>query len=152
MFDLLAPFRASTGGYQPAGSTVERVRINVSQTLFLSAANVLDNLDLASTQMGLIVDQIQGDFAQVPRPLVEPHADWMAWNRMPVTPTFGSTLTVATDLATATRVTSAHEFDVKSTRRMDELGETLYLVFQLNRADPTDSSVSGTASVLLKLP
>lgn len=136
--DLLAQFRADGGS--TLGSTVTRVLLDF-QVLWSNDITTTDRVGV-----GVIVDQLQTDETEVPRPGVEPHADWMYWRMTGVSPQ---------DLAitpSSTAVQSAWAVDVKSQRRMEELGQTLWLVMDPTFGGATTLSVQCNASVLLRLP
>lgn len=143
--DLLAQFRADGG--TTLGATITRVHIGLSLGWTAWVPNSADRL-----YNGVLVDQLDQPEAQVPRPAVEPHADWMWWSAAPVVPT-QSALTAASPVpATAVSVFAYDVLDVKSQRKCEELGQTVWYV-----ADPTFNGgtvldMTITYSVLLRLP
>jgi hypothetical protein len=74
--------------------------------------------------------------------------DWMQYDMIPVTPV-GSTLGTGTP---AVDPICAWSVDVRSQRKVEELQQTLYMVMH-NLAGATDTFVlTGSVSVLLRLP
>lgn len=133
--DLLAPFRAQGG--DTLGCTITRVRLD------LTWSSAVDAPGLNGFQLGVIKDQLQALQAEVPRPLNEEHADWMAWQFLPTVNPWTS--------ADVADVLGAHYMiDVQSQRRMEELGETLYLIME--QTSVAIAQFTLTSSVLLKLP
>lgn len=145
--DLLETFRADGGS--TIGATVTRTRLSLA----LNWNQLRAGETVTRLVMGVLVDQRDQPEAQVPRPAVELHADWMHWAPYPAVssgslawPTLGEDVT-----NTATSLT----IDIKSQRKCEELGDTLWAVF-----DPTfpggtpvtELNISWSASVLLKLP
>lgn len=139
--DLLAQFRADGGS--SLGSTVTRVRIDLSLE-WIGDLSFVDQL-----AMGVLVDQIQDVEGQVPRPGVEPHADWMYWRRVGVSPDFTA---IPLGTGTASTYLISREIDVQSQRKMEELGQTLWLVLDPTFAGTTSLLAEANTSVLLKLP
>lgn len=136
--DLLAQFR--TDGGSSLGCTVTRVLLDL-QLVWTNDITTTDQM-----AVGLLVDQIQANQLEVPRPGVEPHADWMYWRRTGVAPV---------DLAITPSSTAAQvglSIDVKSQRKMEELGQTLWLVIDPTFGGTTTLSVTVNSSVLLRLP
>lgn len=136
--DLLNDFRIVNGGAQPVGSTIGRVRMDITFTTAGASPG---------STTGLIGGLIIGtsSLVDVPDPGTadERYADWMWWRFLSIHR--NSSLVNATGVSVAT-----FEVDVKSMRRMEELQETLWLVF--DNPSPATINVSVTASVLLMLP
>ncbi len=132
--DLLSGFRDANGGAQPVGSTITRVRGTVQFTHSGPAA--------ADTGIawGLVVDRVGLTAGEVPDPYIDPYADWMGWGFIPT----------SIDGGGAT-VTASKEIDVKSQRKMEELGETLWMTFTDNPA-LSSAQVFVQMSILLRLP
>lgn len=150
--DLLESFRTQAGiSRGPVGLTVMRVRLAFSYYTAVTAAvndifaaggiyygvrkfsfNELANQDLVEqTNLG---------------PQQDPHADWMAWGRIPIRDASFNALM-------APIAVGAHwEVDVRSMRKIDELGETLGLVIQVPSAGQTITNVIASASTLVALP
>jgi len=140
--DLLATFRLANGGAMPIGATVTRIRLSM-------IVGVTDGLAFnSSCLMGAIVDQLYADATKVPVPLTDAHADWMYWQRLFPVAGPGS----SSDQDSAGPVTSGYEADVRSQRKAEELGQTLWLVTQHSNAVGATINIRGSASVLLKLP
>lgn len=79
-------------------------------------------------------------------PMLDPHADWMTWGRVPIKQVDGA--------ATPTAV-GWEEVDVRSMRKFDELGMTLGLAVQSTSSRALGSAVGvvlASVSVLLALP
>ena len=115
------------------GVTVTRVRgrVSVQETTGTPTGDFLG--------LGLIVEDRNSLASEIPHPYADEHADWMAW--MPLT-AYGQ------DGITGSR--AAFEIDVRSQRKMDEVGQTLWL--SLDAAVTSTFSVIVSLSVLLKLP
>lgn len=140
--DLLANFR--TDGGSSLGATVTRVRIDLDLVWTIDAATAIPFNQLA---VGVIVDQLQADQTEVPRPGVEEHADWMLWRRAGAVPDFSA----LTGTAGAT-INTHHSFDVRSQRKVEELGQTLWMVLDPTYTGSNIVTANANASVLLKLP
>lgn len=145
--DLLAQFRADGGS--TLGCTVTRIRMDLSYQISNPGAVNLTSQDMLA--VGIIVDQLQANQAEVPRPGVEEHADWMYWRRRAYTTNDFSAVPYGTGTAPVYLMTE--QIDVKSQRKLEELGETLWCVL-----DPSYSTgapivgVNVNCSVLLRLP
>jgi len=145
--DLLETFRADGGS--TIGSTITRVHLSLS----LHWDALRPDATVNRLVVGVLVDQRDQAQSQVPRPAVELHADWMHWAPYPAVPQY-SALTHADEADPATTgLLTSERLDIKSQRKCEELGDTLWAVF-----DPTYGiggtllSISWSASVLLKLP
>lgn len=143
--DLLADFRADGGS--SLGSTITRTHITLQ--LFW------DDVPPLGVQnqlfVGLLVDQLQLDPSEVPRPAVELHADWMYWKAHPVLPEY-SALSAVVGGGTNAALLSTVTIDVKSQRKCEELGQTLWLVLDPTYTGPASVTVQYSSSVLLRLP
>lgn len=145
--DLLAQFR--TDGGSSLGATVTRVRLDLTMVWTNTSPAVFDLPD--QLVHGVLVDQIQASQAEVPRPGVELHADWMYWRRVgPAEPR--TLLPLAATGGITTSFMSQMTIDVQSQRKCEELGQTLWWVIDPAFGGTTAVSVNGSASVLLKLP
>jgi len=131
--DLLDEFRTVNGGAQPIGSTVTRVVISYAQARVAASA-----VAGSGVIVGLIVAPTIA--AQVPLPVTQPHEDWMYWKYLRYW-----------DAGRASQGQAAWDFDVRSQRKMAELGQTLWFVAQAQPFVATDT-FSLAASVLLRLP
>lgn len=140
--DLLAQFR--TDGGSSLGATVTRVRIDYTLVWTLDAATAIPFNQLA---VGVIVDQLQLDQTEVPRPGDEEHADWMYWRRHTAVPEFSALTGTA-----GVTVTGSWSVDVRSQRKVEELGQTLWFVMDPTYTASNVLSYRANASVLLKLP
>lgn len=144
--DLLAQFRLDGGS--TLGCTVTRIRLDLNYQYNNPGAVNPTTQDILA--VGIIVDQLQASQAEVPRPGVEEHADWMYWRRKSLV---GSLDAVPFGTGTAPVYHYAEQIDVKSQRKLEELGETLWFV--LDPSFSTGTPVAGVnvnASVLLRLP
>ena len=134
-YDLLTDFRtAGQYGAQPLGTTITRVR----------GAIVL--IPSAPTPTGIVVGMVVEDRAapagQVPLPIDERHVDWMAWQPIP---------SVGRDGVTGSA--TSYEFDFRAQRKLDEVGQTLWMSWQEAVTSVTVTwNVTVFLSVLLKLP
>lgn len=139
--DLLAQFR--TDGGSTLGCTVTRVRVDLRlEWLGLSRSSALT--------LGVIVDQLQSSVLEPPAPGEEPHADWMYWRRVPQIPEFSAALQTGDPALTVLHTSLV--LDVRSQRKMEELGQTVYICFDPTLAGAGTLGVSWGSSVLLKLP
>lgn len=146
--DLLETFRADGG--TTIGATVTRTYLSLA----LNWNQLRAGETVSRLVMGVLVDQRDQPEAQVPRPAVELHADWMHWAAYPAVPEYAA-LSWPTLGEDVTNITSSLMIDVKSQRKCEELGDTLWAVF-----DPTfpggtpvtELNITWSASVLLKLP
>lgn len=149
--DLLQTYRTQAGITRgPVGLTVMRIRLQI--TWQADPDNGLSSI----LQQGLYFGIKVADFQDVANqevsevisrgPQVDMHADWMAWGR--VQPAFSY---AGTDAPTA--IVGTADVDVRSMRKLDELGQTLMLAVQTTLPDITDTPlVYCSTSVLLALP
>lgn len=133
-YDLLEDFRLATQyGAQPLGTTITRVR----GALVLSSPSVTTPTGIT---WGLVVEDRAALSTEIPKPQAERHVDWMAWSPVPFVGPSGITGTVL-----------SAPFDVKAQRRLDEVGQTLWLAWDQQSATTT-WTVTFFLSVLLRLP
>ena len=111
--DLLTDFRALNGGAQPLGCTVIRMRGRVAAEV--SAAPTF----LTAMTIGAIVLPRTIPAADIPNPITDLHADWLMWNSFD-----------GIGAGAASAVGFSMQLDAKSKRKMDEVGETLWLSWQ----------------------
>lgn len=137
--DLLDTFRSQGGS--SLGATVTRVRGAFSYT---PGGVALVN----SALMGLYVDSVGLAPTDVADPFTVTGEDWMAWNYIPVVP-LGATL--GTNTPDVDPVNS-WELDVRSQRKVEELQQTLYFVLHNFGGAADQFSITGSVSVLLRLP
>jgi hypothetical protein len=132
--DLLTTFRsAAEYGAQPIGVTVTRVRGRIILTeTTATATNDFFGL-------GLVVEDRNSTVAEVPKPFADDHVDWLAW--MPLARVGQDGLTGSFN---------SWEIDVRSQRKLDEVGQTLWLT--MDAAVTSTWSATVVLSVLLKLP
>lgn len=149
--DLLADFRTQMGVTAgPVGLTVMRVRMFIQW-----AADVVNDgvsIDANGLYFGIKVfdtlDLSTQETTEVPArgPMLSPHDDWMAWGQV-------NTKTLYRAGGTTDRYQGWMEVDVRSMRKIDELGQTLGL--QCQSTLPTAGAVPQcltSTSVLLALP
>lgn len=149
--DLLATFRSQAGLLKgPAGLTAVRLRMTIEwhadvaadmmsirQNGFYYGVRVMDWNDVALQDITEVPDR---------GPQLDPHADWMTWGRIPVK--YQDTTNVPTVQAGGWA-----EVDVRSMRKMEELGQTIALTLQTTL--PTAGAapvVVASHSILLALP
>jgi len=121
----------------PLGTTVTRIRGDLEiQTADFELGQGLT--------CGILVEALGATAAELPDPRItqDPHDDWMWWRH----------LYFVQDAPSAqTGYTCHYELDVRSMRKMEELGQTLW--FFASNVSPTISTALGGAwSTLLKLP
>ncbi len=91
---------------------------------------------------GLVVEDRNSLVTELPKPTEDPHVDWMAWQPVPMVGPSG----VTGDSVSA-------PIDIRSQRRLDEVGQTLWLSWDESVVSPTITfSVTFILSVLLRLP
>jgi len=143
--DLLAAYRTAGGLMQ--GLTVTRTLLSVRS----ACDGPVGGLD--AVRIGLLVTGTKAELGASPTaysPLQDPYEDWM-WNAAYSTvaaPNSVINLTAGTSPVTATSVF----WDVKSKRRLDELGETLWLNVDKIGTTIATTEFSISARVLLMLP
>lgn len=146
--DLLQVFRAEAGLLKgPVGLTVMRVRLHIN--FDISTGAVGDSIrQFGGVYYGIRVFDTQElselDVTEVVArgPVSDPHADWMTWGRVPAKTSIG------------TNTVGWEEVDVRSMRKIDELGQTLGIVLQATSSSASSvvSIVTASTSVLLALP
>lgn len=147
--DLLADFRTQAGiTAGPVGLTVMRIRMFLQWAA--DTANDGISIDANGLYYGIKVfdmgDLTTQEATEVPArgPMLAPHDDWMAWGQVNTKLLAGPS---------QTRFSGWAEIDVRSMRKLDELGQTLGL--QVQSTLPTAGAaptVLTTTSVLLALP
>jgi len=139
-FDLLAQFKAVTGA-STTGSTITRIH---SRTWITSAvvvgdgvsdAFIVDQLDEVQASPGVATST-----AHILSPAFSPNADWMLYRQWNAHPLYGFSGPV-----------NQWEADIRSRRRLREIGDTLLYVFE-NRDATATVSVSTHVRTLLALP
>lgn len=152
--DLLQQYRIDAGITRgPVGLTAVRIRLHLSWY-----AGVADDVTSFHTLGGLYYgvkvadfnDVVTQDAAEAPGrgPQLSPHDDWMAWGRVPP-----KAYTSNAGFTAPSSSIGWEEVDVRSMRRIDELGQTL--VLQVQGTLPTvgaNPAVVVSSSVLLALP
>lgn len=140
MVDLGAGFAADMGTtHLPPGVTIGGVLLDMA---FSRAAAATDPAT-SQLQVGVLVDAAPAP-ADVPRPLDQPHADWM-WQQMIAFPS----PSVGANTSTFDRL--GGPIRIKARRRCEEINQDLFLVLQGYDIAPT-FNVQIFASVLLLLP
>lgn len=141
--DLLATFRTQAGiTAGPVGLTVMRMRFAVSSQAFpfASAPQMIFGVRVMDQQEATLAELDATSYSPA---VSDPHADWMCFEP------FGPR-----SAATSVLGVVEHHIDVRSMRKLDELGQTLVAV--LGTLPPYGAlqslSVSVTSSVLLALP
>lgn len=126
---MLSGFETAYGA-QLIGCTIARVRLDLTVLTPTAPGGLLYGVRVAD------VDQAT-DLAVAPTygPGSRPHLDWMAWG------------TVLTESSSARAV---KEVDVRSMRKVEELGETL--VLSVENAGVDSITWGGAISVLVMLP
>lgn len=147
--DLLQTYRTLAGITRgPVGLTVMRVRLQVTYVAVGTNGVAADYL-VHGMYFGIRVEDFNSALLQetteVPDlgPQLDPHADWMAWGRVQPVATYPTDNIVATA-----------DVDVRSMRKIDELGQTLVLAMQTTVSSASQATIncSATTSVLLALP
>lgn len=132
--DLLAGYRAM-GGAVGAGLTVARTIINHNVISTGGTPSLT-----TSVRVGLIAEAAAGE-AEIPDPVAEPYADW-AWNSRYYVP-------IATSL---TASNSLVQIDTSVQRKIDELGQSYWLMLSPELGGATNLTYSAHVRVLLRLP
>lgn len=130
---LLTTFSTAYGA-DPIGTTVRRIRATF---MFRNSATVGNSI---RAYLGVFVSEgVPTTANQAPANF--PHLDWMHWEQIFAEPVIG------TEFATINRFM----LDIRAQRRMEELGQDLYLA--ISNAHPTDAlAYAYGSSVLLALP
>jgi len=136
--DLLSDFRTELGVLSnPPGLTIGGVLMDFTVTN--TSARAADGDGVA---IGLLVTS-EETAADVQGPLTEPHIDWM-WYQIIGAPGAADGDSISTFEARGGAI------QVKSKRRMDEIGMRFYFVSELDGA--TTFNIKGTISTLLLMP
>lgn len=149
--DLLSDFRSMMGlTAGPVGLTVMRIRMFIEWR----ADPVNDSVSIQANGLyyGIKVmdyaDTVLQEATEVPArgPMLAPHDDWMCWGQVNSKSAFLTSTNV-------NQYAGWSEVDVRSMRKIDELGQTLGLQVQstLPTAGATPTVLT-TTSVLLALP
>lgn len=143
--DLLTTFRTQAGlTAGPVGLTVMRMRFSVSCAEFStgSAAQFVLGVRVMDSQEAVAAET---DATAYSPAVSDPHADWMCFEPFS-----------AVSAVTSVSGRVEHAIDVRSMRRLDELGQTLVAVLgtvgPYGGAAATSIAISVTSSVLLALP
>lgn len=156
--DLLTTFRSQAGiTAGPVGLTIMRIRLQIS--FYLPASSFFGEImATGGVYYGIkiydLVDAAVQEASEQPArgPQLDPHADWMAWGRaVPPRIDDGGATTSNVPIAVGN-----YEVDVRSMRKLDELGQTIALAMQATSATATIGGalpgVLASTSVLLALP
>ena len=145
-FDITSDFRTAGGDIH--GATVVDVRFAYKTVVVDSGApgnRVTDYLFC-----GLIVGDYEAS-ADVPTPGNSPHADWM-WYETIWGNAAGATSAGSGNVST-TNSSYTSDRHIRARRRLDELQDKIWLVFEAVSASPTATQTIGfTTSTLLLLP
>lgn len=152
--DLLSTFRTQAGLIRgPVGLTVMRVRLTFHWS---GDASQYTDMAVSPLYFGLKVQDYQAavaeEAAEIPTrgPQLDPHADWMAWGQLPWKET------TQDSSGNVTGILGWHEVDVRSMRKIDELGQTLVLLVQGTASAETIGgpayAMVVSSSVLVALP
>ena len=126
---ILSQFQTAYGA-DPIGATIRRIRGNITMRGGTAGNSVRAVLGIG----------VFNGVATI-SPTINPHLDWMYWKQIYVEP----------PLATEFSVLNNMEIDVKSSRKMEELGQDLYLA--ISNTHPTDGlSYAYATSTLILLP
>ncbi len=119
-FSLLAGFRAVANSDQPVGSTIARIR-GTAQVAYGAITGASATIGVT---VGIIIETRGQAPADLPRPVADAHEDWMFWKWFPLTQqAFGTP---------DGQDTYAFEFDTKAMRKMEELQQDCWLVFDVD--------------------
>jgi hypothetical protein len=129
--DLLQDFRTELDWTGTPGVTMMRLRAD----LLVTNAGATAPSD-ASVLFGVIRWNI-GSLGSIATPFTDAGADWAAYGRMYV--------------GAQGALSSQFTIDVRSMRKLEELQQTMALVFEAPTAE-TGTSITGTVSTLLALP
>lgn len=147
--DLLQTYRTLAGITRgPVGLTVMRVRLQIHIAVTSVNGAAADYLS-HGLYYGIRVEDFNSavlqETTEIPDmgPQSDPHADWMAWGRVQPVATYPTDNIIGTA-----------DVDVRSMRKLDELGQTLVLYMQgtVASASQTVLPVLASTSVLLALP
>ena len=130
--DLLTDFRAINGGAQPLGATITRMRGLLRAVVSAAPTSATEIV------VGAIVLPRTIPAVDIPNPISDQHADWLMWQ-----PFDGFMGGAASAAAFSTEV------DVRSQRKIDEVGETLWLSWQ---GTGLVTGLEWELSTLVKLP
>jgi hypothetical protein len=137
--DLLAGYRAAGGN--TAGVTVKRIFVEQVPQLAVGAQTSQGNIS-----SGIYVDDIGEVIADLDTPVGHPYSSWMS-NRIDGINSTTLTAPVWTDPVNSTR------YEVRSMRKLSQLGMTVWFVTQFNvSGGATSVSVNYHFRTLLLLP
>ncbi len=129
--DLLANFRTELDWTGTPGVTMMRLRADLA---------VVNDTVTPPTDASVLFGAIRWNInalGTVATPFTDPGADWAAYGRLYVGAQGGAS--------------AQFTIDVRSMRKLEELQQTMALVFEVPTAE-TGTSITGTVSTLLALP
>lgn len=140
--ELLSDFATEYGlasGRAPVGSTVGGMIYRVRFQIATAAPG-------AATQIGWgVIVHSATTALEVPRPFIDRHADWLEWGSVPV-----NGLNVDSTVSIGESENLGHR--VRSMRKLEEVGERLWFVYELLNPGTSTLNVNGAWSTLLILP
>ena len=127
--DILADFRTQAGlSINLPGFTLGPFKIRIGIRFDITAAT--PNLTQADGYLvGLVVDQVDATATLAPLPASVPNADWAWYQWYPLAPT-DDVIVEAANAATNVQVVKTIEIDCKSMRKIEEVGQTMWLVVE----------------------
>lgn len=142
--DLMAPFLIQMGLLQgPPGVTVMRIRLDTFSTNTDQSVGLTHGIRVTDRAEFIAASNTVADRVAI-SPAIDLHADWMMWRQL--LPNHGSNVTTGVPNA------STYEEDVRSMRKLDELGDTLIYGIGTTLSRTSAIAHSYAASVLLALP
>lgn len=156
-YDLLSGWKASMGLNMPIpGMSIATIHVDYSILVTLSPSREIP--PSTGLRWGLIAGGYNDSAGPnlPPSPLVQPHEDWMWWENTYVTPAGSGTSTQATSTGLAGR--GDGPLIVRSRRKLDELGDSLFFVTAASgfgtppASEDDEFSYSFTFSTLLLMP
>lgn len=144
-FDLLADYRSARGvTLNDPGTTVAGILLN-QQTNYDGTGNFTSS---SGYNFGVYKDSAARTVAQLSYPATDSFIDWMWWQWVPYT--LGNDSSAPTDTNV---IRSAREYRIRSQRRLDEPGDTLWYTYDIGGiAGKSAISHSIGGAVLLRLP
>ena len=141
--DLMEDFRTAMGiTINLPGFTVGPIKIKIGLRFDIEVVQ--------SQQMGYTVGLVVSDLAGTPpNPQIQPDVDWMWWAWYPLVPPQEQVLVSSTPVAQT--VLTSIEIDCNSMRKMEEVGQTLFLVISATGGAIVDA-VTTQGSTMVRLP
>lgn len=145
--DLLADFRTQAGlSINLPGFTLGPFKIKIGIRFDISVAAVTFTQDDGYV-VGIVVDDIN---ATAPSPLTSPNVDWAWYSWYPLSPPDDVSV-VSTAAPTNTSLLRSIEIDAKSMRKIEEVGQTAWLVVEATGNAHIDE-ITEFSSVMARLP